>query len=682
MKFRTIKAALLSIVLSLVVLGMLTISLLGYINSKSIINNEITEKMGYQINYITEGIEKNLLKHEQLATTLAKTVEAHILTGSETSYISAIEKVIITNEDTYGSGIWFEPYSFDQKQKYFGPYAYKENDKVHLTMDYNNESYDYPNTDWYISGKNAVDHSAWSLPYYDETSNVTMITTSVPFVNSSNQFLGVVTADIDLVSIQKLISDTKVGETGWAFLLDANGTYIADKDIEKVMQENILNQPNQSLLEIGKEILENKNGRGIYFEESGKHQIYYAQIPKTEWIIGLTISEKELYASLNGLLINTTIILFISIIAVSIGIVLYTNNLSKNMVKLKDLALSLSNGDFTVKSDIKSLDETGILSSSFNDMIENVKSLLTDVTDVSSTVSESASNLASTSEEVSASADEIARTVEEIARGAEEQARDAEKGSTIAILLDTKFEDLIDNTNIMHENANAANDANQSGINAIRHLMEKTDLNSKSIVRVEKAIEELNKKSSNIGSILETISDIANQTNLLSLNASIEAARAGEAGKGFAVVAGEIRKLADESESSASQIRNIVEGLQLETNNAVQMMKEVKLTINEQVTSVDEVEKVFDKINESVGVITGQIGRISTFIDTISDDKDHIVHSIENIAAVSEEAAAAAQEVTASMEQQATAVEEVANNAGRLNELSINLNDQISKFKI
>ena len=100
-KFRTIKTALLSIVLSLVVLGMLTISLLGYVNSRNIINDEIAEKMGYQINYITEGIEKNLLKHEQLAATLAKTVEAHILTGSEASYISAIEKVIITNEDTY-----------------------------------------------------------------------------------------------------------------------------------------------------------------------------------------------------------------------------------------------------------------------------------------------------------------------------------------------------------------------------------------------------------------------------------------------------------------------------------------------------------------------------------------------------------------------------------------------------
>lgn len=685
LKFKSIRGALLSIVLSLVVIGMLTISLLGYFYSRTIINEQIVEKMEYQANYITEGIEKRLLKHNQLAITLAKSVEASISAQdmqSESLYNSMISKVVSTNDDTYGSGVWFEPYHFSEEEQYFGPYAYKENNNISITMDYSNKEYDYFKYDWYQNAKNSPDTSTWSEPYYDETSNITMITTSVPFFNTTNSFSGVVTADINLNSIQELISETKVGLSGYAFLLNDDGTYISDKNLEKIMKENILNDPNESLAKVGTKILETKHGHESYLEADGKYQVYYSQIPTTNWIIGLTISEKELYSSLNRLLVTTSATLIISLIVVSIGIVLYTNNLSKNMGKLKSVAESLAEGDFTVRSNINSKDEMGVLSNGFNVMIENIKGLLANVIEVSDEVAGSATNLAATSEEVSASSDEVARAVEEIARGADEQARDAESGTIIATSLDSKFEQLKNNSSIMHENANNVSDANKSGMVAVEELIEKTTLNNESIDRVEKAIGELNIKSSNIGQILETISSIAYQTNLLSLNASIEAARAGDAGKGFAVVADEIRKLAEGSGDATGRIKNIVEELQSESNNTVDIMNEVKVRIQEQTNAVSDVSIVFNKINESIEMITQQIEAVSNSVDNISDDKDKIVYAIENIAAVSEEAAATSEEVTASMEQQTVAVEEVAKNAEKLSEFSIELNNQINKFKI
>lgn len=681
-KFKSIKYALLSILLPLVIVGMMAISLISYFNSKSIINDEISEKMEYQLNYITEGIEKNLSNHRQLAETLASTVEASMDTANEKTYTEMIKNVIMTNEETFGSGIWFEPYGFSPEQKYFGPYASEDNGKVSLTMEYSNEEYNYFNYDWYINGTKSIDSVAWSDPYYDGTSDITMITTSLPFFDNSQKVAGVISADINLNSIQTLISNTRVGETGWAFLLNEDGIYMSDKDEEKIMKDNILNESNESLAELGQRILEEKKGNSNYLNGKDKYQVYYSQIPETNWIIGLTISEGELYAPLKSLLRNMFIAFLISLIIVSIGIVIYTNGLTKKMVDLKTTAESLASGDFTINSNIDSSDEIGLLSTSFNSMIENVKSLLMDTSKVSEEVSNAATNLAATSEETAASSDEISRTVDEIARGAEEQAHDAERGAIIATSLDEKFEALKSNSDVMNESVNEVINANESGIIAVKELIEKTNLNNESMIRIENAIEQLNTKSNNIGNILETISSIAGQTNLLALNASIEAARAGEAGRGFAVVADEIRKLAEGSEDATDKIREIIEELQVESNNTVSIMDEVKSISEDQTNAVTSVNVTFDKVYTSIEMITIEIENINKSIDVISDDKDQIVSSIENISAVSEETAAASEEVTASMEEQTAAVEEVARSAERLNELSIDLNEQISKFKI
>ncbi|GFN34896.1 methyl-accepting chemotaxis protein [Tepidimicrobium xylanilyticum] len=681
-KFKSIRTALLSIILPLAMLGMIAISIISYSYSKSIINNEIAEKMNFQMQYITENIEKRLLKHEQLASSLAKAIESSIATADETTYVSIIQKFVTTNEDTFGCGIWFEPYRFDPEQKYFGPYAYKDNGQVSLTMQYSNEEYDYFGYDWYINAKNTEEVSTWTDPYYDEGSDVTMISTCIPFFDSSGKVAGVVSADIDLNSIQNLINETKIGQSGWAFLLNEDGLYISHKDPDKIMKDNILNESNKSLAMNGRKILETQYGNLTYTDEEGEYILYYSQIPLTKWIIGLTISQNELYSRLNSLLKNTVLILLASLIVVSTGIVLYANNLTKKIVKLKNNAELLASGDLTINSYINSQDEIGVLSKSFNTMVENIKNLLTDTMKVSKQISTESDHLAATSEETAASSNEISKTIEEIARGAENQAHDTEEASIIVASLDKNFEKLKADSNSMYQDANKANDANKTGYLAVEDLINKTNLNNESMLKIENAIQELNTKSNNISVILETISSIAEQTNLLALNASIEAARAGDAGKGFSVVANEIRKLAEESKNAANKIEEIVEMLQIESNNTVNIMGEVITVSQEQANAVSNVKLAFDKIYESIENISTKIKSVSNSIDILNDDKNKIVMSIENIAAISQETAAASEQVTASMEQQSFASEEVAKSAEKLNELSIELNKQMHKFKV
>ena len=195
-------------------------------------------------------------------------------------------------------------------------------------------------------------------------------------------------------------------------------------------------------------------------------------------------------------------------------------------------------------------------------------------------------------------------------------------------------------------------------------------------------IHQLNDRTIEIGTILNVISAISEQTNLLALNASIEAARAGEHGRGFAVVADEIRKLAEQSATSAEQVRAIVTNIQQDGAASVKSMAVLKDISQKQNTAVTDVIRAFETIKEAYTVISTDIQSIGTAVTGVNHDKELIVSSIENISAVSEETAAASQEVTASMEQQTFAVEEVSKAAQELNAISIQLSQEISKFKI
>ncbi|WFD08819.1 methyl-accepting chemotaxis protein [Tepidibacter hydrothermalis] len=682
MQFKTIKSTMLSIILPLVIVAMLTLGILGYFYSKAIINDEISKKMNYQLDYVIENIEKRLSNHNQLVLGLAKSVEASIETGKEETYLSMVEKVISTNEETFGSGIWLEPYMLNENEKYFGPYAYKENDKISITMDYSNEEYDYFQCGWYEGVKNIKDTSIWSTPYYDETTDITMITTSAPIYNKNSEFIGAVTADTDLSSIQKMIQDTKVGLQGKAFLIDEDGTYIADQDKQKVMKVKVINDSNKSLANIGEKIIQSEKGNGIYKDKNGDNEIYYARIPQTKWTVALTIPQKELYAPLKTLVKNIIITIITSLFIVISGIVMYANRLTKNISILKETTQSIAQGDFTVKSDIKLKDEIGQLSNNFNTMVQNIKILLLDSKEVSEEVSEAATNLAATSEETSASAEEIARAIEEIAMGATKQAENAAEGAKISSNLDNKFTQLANNSGDMYQRANEVSQINKLGVEVVKELKENTDLNNTSINNIEIAINQLSMKSNNIGEILKTIRSIAEQTNLLALNASIESARAGDAGKGFAVVADEIRKLAEGSQESTDKIKEIVQAIQQESCNTVELMGEVKDISLKQTKSVGDVNGAFEKISYGIESITSNIDDINEFINNMIYDKNEIVHSIENISAVSEETAASSEEISASVDQQSIAVEDVANNAEKLTQLSLKLNDQINKFKI
>lgn len=566
--------------------------------------------------------------------------------------------------------------------------------------------YDPTARPWYIAAKEKG-ALVWTDPYNDSTTNELVTTVAIP-VKKNGALTGVLGLDVTLSTLSEKMAQTKIGQEGFAFLLDSQNvimTFPKGTDgqdlmmIGKTLKDETLlgaiagKADNESLktkldlaafAQFGDGVDEKivADASKVVLPEIGDSYVTVKYLKDYNWTLVSVVKKKELLADTQKFL---TSIIVTGIAALILAVVvswLFARGLTLRINKMLGMLAKARDGDLTVDFKLEGRDEIGVIGHYLTDTFGQLGGLIREIKNIAGEVTAAAENLAATSEETSASAEEVARTVNEIARGASEQAHDAEQGVSIAQSLSLKITELNGHTKDMIASAKSVIDANQSGMNSLNSLKEKTRQSDDANTRIEGAITELDQKTQSIEAILDTISAISVQTNLLALNASIEAARAGEHGRGFAVVADEIRKLAEQSSRAADEVRVIVTNIKSDSTKTVTSMKDVRVISQEQSHAVTEVSGSFQTIFGSIEQISEMIKTISVFVNDLGSDKDCIVQSIENISAVSEETAAASEEVSASMDQQSTAVDEVARAAERLNEISVDLSGKISKFKV
>ncbi|QNO13748.1 methyl-accepting chemotaxis protein [Alkalicella caledoniensis] len=537
------------------------------------------------------------------------------------------------------------------------------------------EGYDPTSRNWYTEAV-AKDGLIWTDVYESSNGLGMVVTASMPLYNSYNQgeLVGVIAIDINLSNLQGFIDGIRIGEQGTAALTAGDGKVITHENhtlIGKIL-------PIEELVSA----LSGKSGEVEFTYEDEERISMFSTIDRTGWkIIGtpeLAEVHNQVGIILNDILINGAVtIIFACLIGfgLSLTITKPINSLVKDLDKI-------SNGDLTIKTNIKSKDEVGTLGKAVNKMVDQLSILFQDVQIVSQQLSIASETLAANTEETTASTSEVSRAAEEIAKGASEQAKDVETSSEMTRNLDNKFFELNEGSQQMLALTKEVVKANESGSKAVTDLINANKENNAVTENIERTIVELNNKTQSIGGILETISSISNQTNLLALNAAIEAARAGEAGKGFAVVADEIRKLAEQAGKSTGEIAGIVSEIQGQSSRSVEIMQSTKQQAKIQNIAVTDVDTAFSTIYESIGNITGRIENITSYVETMSKDGKDIVNAIQRVAAVSEETAASSQQVTASMQQTAMVADEVAKAAEQLNDLSEKLSKEVQKFKI
>lgn len=535
--------------------------------------------------------------------------------------------------------------------------------------------YDDPANTWYHDPINTK-QASWTFPYV--SSEGVLITSYIAPVVKDGEVIAIVGMDLNLGDIEKQLAEVTLFESGYLYLMHPDGRVLSHPRVE--FGSNMLEAGDfQFLLD---KMASVNTGFEKYERDDGSNVIAAFSHLSNGWVVGSSIPESEVLSLLTLILIVLAVVAVVVVIVSAIISRFIGQSISKPILEVVKATNKIKDGDFTVHVDVKSKDETRELADSLNDMVVSVRGLIQETQDVSSDMLESASTLAAMSEETSATVDQVATTVDEIASGTTDTAKDAETGARVAVDIDTKFNALMENSQSMADSATEAIKSNESGLEVLTTLKEKSKISQESNEKVVEAVKNLDNRALAITDIISTITSIAEQTNLLALNASIEAARAGEAGRGFAVVADEIRKLAEDSSSAANEISEIILAMQKDSKETVNVMNEVSAISTEQNVVVEDVDAAFRSIYQGVSDITERISTITNELDGLSENKDEIVSIVNNISALSEQTAAATDEVSTSMAEQSKAVDEVARNAERLNDLSTALNKQIRVFKI
>lgn len=466
-------------------------------------------------------------------------------------------------------------------------------------------------------------------------SNQKPITVVAAPIKENGKIKGVIHLSMTLNSLGELIKVTKVGNTGYSFIVDSNGKVVSHPN-----QQYIVEQKDLAELPPVREGLAGKTG-SIEFSTEGKTWLAsYTRTPFLNWAVVTQQTREEATAGVNDLIWNTIIVLFLgAVFALLIGIFL-ANRVTRPVIFLKEGVLAMAGGDLTRAVDVASHDEIGELAESITKMRDNLRNMVKQLVDTGRQLSDSAGQLSTQALQTSAGASEAASSVGEIASTVEQVSKNLLEVSSVS--------------------GEAASEA-QSGARSVEKLTGQMSAISTTSDEATHVIGSLSNTLSHVHQIVDMITNIADQTNLLALNAAIEAARAGEQGRGFAVVAEEVRKLAEQSANAARDINKMIGQVQEESAKAVTAMTAGNNQVREGATVVVEVGKIFKGIIDAVGGLAEQVQGVAAAAQQVSA-------GVENIAATTEEQTAAMEEVAAATEQ--------------LSMMSVNLNELASKFKL
>jgi len=541
--------------------------------------------------------------------------------------------------------------------------------------------YDPRTRSWYKGAKDQ-EKLSYGDPYLDIVTNQMAVAVAMPIKNSSGQMRGILSEDILLQTLVDNVKNINLQGAGYAFLVDAKGVVLAHPDAELVSKNVFEAEKLSGMTTAFKELVANNQGILRVIDHGEGQIIAYQKMPTTGWTLAISVPEAVVYKPLGVLKWVFGLAAFFSILLVIIVTYFIAKRITKPLEMLAGQVDLVTAGSLTVKAVVTGKDEVAHLAVSFNKMVDNLRALITKVHASSEQVAASSEQLTASAEQSAEASNQVAISIAEVAQGTEQQVQAITKAAGVVEQTSLAAAQVAQRADKVADTSNKAADAALKGGQAVSLAVGQMLNIEKAVTHSSEIVVKLGERSKEIGQIVDTISGIAGQTNLLALNAAIEAARAGEQGKGFAVVADEVRKLAEQSQIAAKQIADLISKIQGETDSAVTAMsagaREAKVG-NEVVNTAGE---TFSQIVELINKVSTQVNEISTAINQIAIGSQDVVNVVQDIERVNKATAAQTQTVSAATEEQSASMEEIAAASQALARMAEEMQNAIGKFSI
>ena len=487
-------------------------------------------------------------------------------------------------------------------------------------------------------------------------------------------------------TMQKIVEQAQLEgiDSSYGYIVSTDGTMLYHPTAEKIGQP----VENETVKKIVAEVEAGKTPEpevvSYMFDGTQKYAACY--VSENGFIFVMTADDTDLLKATNKLQargLGTAVVVLIFGVFVAW---ICARRMTRPLIRMTSAVDRIAGFDLTEDPELIALDknkgETGAIAHAVLHMKQALRSMVQQIREESANIHQASGQLEENATATSGNVDSIETAVNEIATGATNQATETQRATEDVVMMGT----MIENTSTQVENLNStAVEMSNASASARDALEELNHINEKAIESIEVIYQQThttNESALKIKDVTELIASIAEETNLLSLNASIEAARAGDAGKGFAVVASQIQKLAEQSNASTKKIDDIIHMLLTDSENAVHTMEEVREVMHQQSEKVEQTKQVFDSLNQGIDQSISGMETISEHTRQLDHARENIVDTVQNLSAIAQENAASTEETNAVVMEIGGVMQQISGNAQGLRRIADILEKNMETFKL